>query len=647
MQKIPLNRGRTWYAAVIDFFMKSAILQSLCHFTKTMYRKVSQSIFGGIFTGYLKMTDWLSRSRIVHSLKPKIKADPKKTISFKIAKLYDESIFSHILDKIKWSFLTCQLNVYAIFGLTFGFSSALVLILKNFAFKIVKIDFYQLMIIINPLTASLSFISIAILMVFSKKPLIRVINESRLISFILFDILRIRRMPAYEYEHRTGLGFAGSAMLGILLGGISYWFAPSKIAAAIGIAIMCIMILHSPEAGVTSIIFLLPFLPTMALVGMACITELSFIIKCIRRKRIFKFGALDIAIAVFALFLFSGGVISIDIDSSMPKMLVYLCFILMYFIVKNLVRSQNMLRSCLLCMATSSTAVSIIGILQYLMGNVSTTWQDMDMFGSIPGRAVSTFDNPNVLGEYLILTLPLIFAMLLSSKQANQKFLLFSAFMLGSCCLLFTWSRGAWLGFCFAVIIFILFKSHEFLAGVILISPAILLAASFFINGNVLDRILSIGSTSDSSTLYRMNIWLGSFDMIGDTWAYGIGIGTDVFAKVFPHYALAGTEVTPHTHSLYLQIISEMGIFALLSFVIAMFGYFSATCMHICNTTRRNSRTSAIGALCGISAFLIQGFTDYVWYNYRVYLFFWIMLGLSMAIVQISAEEDRRLFTHS
>jgi len=38
-----------------------------------------------------------------------------------------------------------------------------------------------------------------------------------------------------------------------------------------------------------------------------------------------------------------------------------------------------------------------------------------------------------------------------------------------------------------------------------------------------------------------------------------------------------------------------------------------------------------VGMICGIIAFLVMGFTDYVWYNYRVFLMFWIMCGVAVA----------------
>jgi O-antigen ligase len=290
--------------------------------------------------------------------------------------------------------------------------------------------------------------------------------------------------------------------------------------------------------------------------------------------------------------------------------------------------------------------VSFIGILQYFFGEVSQIWQDVEMFAGIPGRAVSTFENPNVLGEYLVLVLPLLFAMFLCAKQFNLRALFFVSFVLSSSCLVLTWSRGAWLGFIFSFIIFVLVKSPAFLAGIILFSPATLLALSLLYNTDIMKRILSIGSTADSSTAYRVDIWAGSLRLIEDKGLYGVGIGTEAFSSVFPQYALAGTESAPHTHSLYLQLIAETGIFSLLSFILLCLAYFSLVFAYIRKAIGKRNRTMSIGFLCGILAFLLQGLTDYVWYSYKVYLFFWITLGFAMAVLNICKENDRRRYLH-
>lgn len=642
MQK---NTNKPLYRVILDFFMKSLIISSLCSFTAALYKKIAQSITGAVFTSYDFIASKLKSANIVKHFTPDIYV-PKKSFTLTVARKYEHSLVSLAVEKIKWSFLTCQLNVLSMFGLTFGFVSALMLILENFAFSITKITLSGILDIINPLMTSFIFILVAILFIFSKKPLIRAVNESLFMSFILFDFLSIRKVPASDYEQYAGMNAGAAALLGILLGGIAPWVPPSTVAVILGMLIVLAVILHSPEAGVIGMIFLLPFLPTMALVFLVCATALAFFLKCIRRKRIMRFEGLDLLVAVFAVFTASGGVISVDVRSSVPKMLVFVCFLSIYFIIKNVVRTETLVFSCATSLASSAMIVALIGIFEYVFGEVSQIWQDADMFDGIRGRSVSTFGNPNVLGEYLILSIPVIFAMLICSKRLRSKMLFFLSFLLCSVCLVFTWSRGAWLGLAFAAVIFILFKSHTFLAGIMLASPAMLFGLSFVVDGNVLERIMSIGSSADSSTAYRLNIWRGTQRMLSDTWAYGIGTGTEAFASVFPRYALSGTEVAPHTHSLYLQLISETGIFSLISFALICLAYFSLVFAYTRTAIGAGSRTMAIGFLSAICAFLVQGFTDYVWYNYRVYLFFWIIFGFAMAVLNICKENDKRKYMY-
>lgn len=631
---------------LIDFFRRSLIVTFLCSVMASLYKAISQSILGALLTSYEWISEKLMEANIIKKILPD-KYSRSAAPPLKISKMYDGSIFSVVVYKLKWAFLTCQLNVLAIFGLTFGFTSALMLILENFAFSIRKISLAGIIDIINPLITSIAFIAVAILFIFSRKPLIRAINESLFFSFLFFDFFAMRKVPASAYSKHTGLGAGVAALLGILLGGIALWIPPSTVAVALGLIITVILVLHSPEAGVISTIFFIPFISTKSLLFLVLTTGVSFFLKCCRRKRIMKFDGLDLLIIIFAMFLFSGGVVSVDVPSSFPKMLVYLCFLSVYFIIKNVIRTEILIYSCARSLAFSAMLVSFIGISQYLFGEVSQIWQDVEMFADIRGRAVSTFGNPNVLGEYLVLVLPLLFAMFLCAKQFNLRALFFLSFVLSFACLVLTWSRGAWLGCIFSFIIFILVKSPDFLAGIILLSPAAMLGLSFLSNTNIMKRILSIGNTADSSTAYRVDIWEGSLRLIKDKGLFGIGIGTEAFSSVFPQYALAGTESAPHTHSLYFQLIAETGVFSLISFILLCLAYFSLVFAYIRKTTGTESRTMSLGFLCGIVAFLIQGVTDYSWYNYRVYLFFWVMLGFAMAVLNLCKENERRKYIYN
>ena len=169
--------GKRGPAQVIkNFFAKSLIITLICTFIGAVYRKISASLISFIFTSYDKIAIWFASSKIVNFCKPKIQPEPKKTLSFKISRLYEQSIFRLVLDKIKWSILACQLNISALFGLTFGFSSALMLILKYFAFRLTQITWDGIINLINPLMTSFCLVVISLLLIFIKKPFIEVIN---------------------------------------------------------------------------------------------------------------------------------------------------------------------------------------------------------------------------------------------------------------------------------------------------------------------------------------------------------------------------------------------------------------------------------------------------------------------------------------
>jgi hypothetical protein len=46
--------------------------------------------------------------------------------------------------------------------------------------------------------------------------------------------------------------------------------------------------------------------------------------------------------------------------------------------------------------------------------------------------------------------------------------------------------------------------------------------------------------------------------------------------------------------------------------------------------------------LCGMLALLLMGLTDHVFYNYRVFLMFWLLAGVSVAQTRVGRAEMER-----
>ena len=76
---------------------------------------------------------------------------------------------------------------------------------------------------------------------------------------------------------------------------------------------------------------------------------------------------------------------------------------------------------------------------------------------------------------------------------------------------------------------------------------------------------------SDSSVTYRKNVWEGIRNMIANNFWTGIGVGESAFVNVYPQYAIKGTETVVHSHSMIYQLLLELGIFALIVFLVTMF----------------------------------------------------------------------------
>ena len=139
-------------------------------------------------------------------------------------------------------------------------------------------------------------------------------------------------------------------------------------------------------------------------------------------------------------------------------------FVLFTIMLENAVTTRRQLDVLIAMMVLAGTVVALYGIFQYLFGwgYQSTAWVDTDMFGD-SFRVPSTLENPNMLGQYLILAIPLGGAGLLSAKDWAQRVWYFICCGIMCVCMLLTLSRGAWLGLLFAGFLFVLFLQPRLL----------------------------------------------------------------------------------------------------------------------------------------------------------------------------------------
>ena len=400
-------------------------------------------------------------------------------------------------------------------------------------------------------------------------------------------------------------------------------------------ALICFTVfsVKSKYAPFFTIVFL-PFLPTMAVLGLGIFSVLTLIAGKAKRNEIsFHFDIFDIA-ASGMVFVNIFGVLNSETKLQSAKIAaVYICFIIFFFAARHFLSTKNNFFITLDCFIISATGVALYGIAEQIFGLSKTTWQDEEMFEDISGRVCSTFENPNVLGEFFLLTVPLTLSRLFTAKNSKTKFIAFISLALQLLCLVFTYSRGCWIGILFCLVLMLGLCAKRFF---VLMTLGVF-ALPFVVPQTVIDRLLSVGNTADTSTAYRVFIWQGTFRMLKDTFISGIGLGSEAFNSVYPRYAL-GAITAPHPHNLYLLILSETGIIGMLLFSFAMIIFYKFT-GQVCKKSAF-LRPVSVALAAGMGGFLLQGMFDNVWYNYRIYALFFIILAFAAALKDISKEGD-------
>jgi len=381
-------------------------------------------------------------------------------------------------------------------------------------------------------------------------------------------------------------------------------------------------------------VVLSPILPTMVVAGLAAAGWFSLALQLAGdRQRLLAFSPVNKYILLYAALYMAGTLASVTPRASLPVGLLTVYLLLFALVLENGIRTRRQLEGTTQLMVLAAAAVSLYGIYQYIFrtGYQSAAWVDSDMFSSISFRVASTLQNPNMLGQYLILLIPLGGACLLTARSWKKRGVWLVCCGVMCLCILLTFARGAWLGLLCAGLVFFMMLNPRLL----LLAPFVLLGLYFVMPDTVIERFTSIGNLADHSTSFRVSIWLGVLRMLKDYWLCGVGPGDAAFNTIYPAYAYDEIKA-PHTHNLFLQITTDAGICALIVFILILLWYFKFLCSALHREREWNARVYLIAFVSGVCGFMVQAMTDYAFYNYRVMFLFWAYLALGLTAARLS-----------
>ena len=324
-----------------------------------------------------------------------------------------------------------------------------------------------------------------------------------------------------------------------------------------------------------------------------------------RTVGLIAFGAVSLAAARGVLFSSSWGVkaamgalalvtltalsaaTSVHRGKSLEAMLNLLAILGLFLAAALLLRGARALRGVALSQVIAALPVAALGIVQHFRPDL------MPADSSYPGRALGPFGQPNRLGGYLIAAIPVALALAFTANDRGLRVALLIAVFALALCLVFTYSRGSWLGLVAGLAAFgvLLARWPDLRPHPALLAAAAvcLLAPALFALPAIVSRLApKPAAVSDSASVagvpfdperqgsgaMRRAVWSGAIRATAARPLLGFGPGA--FREGFDRSKDAtlkrleaeGGRTADQAHSLYLVLSTERGVLGLAAFVL-------------------------------------------------------------------------------
>lgn len=315
-------------------------------------------------------------------------------------------------------------------------------------------------------------------------------------------------------------------------------------------------------------------------------------------------------------------------------------YISIFYITVDIAASKNKISLIVFTVQLMVLGLVIIGFLKFLNGSVPWFW----IYDHGISYLTSTFRNRNHIASYLGMTLSLLLGIFIYHNKSRNFFSII-VISFGIFAFIFTLSRGAWLSFILSsCILFLLkyFNNPTILKNALKPITVLLVLLILLTLGSVsiFDRIsTSIELNNDGSWQARLIVWKTTARMIKENPISGSGLGTFqwAYAKNKPP-SITGRFY--QTHNDYLQIFSEIGLFAFIPLIYGIIITCKTAIYKIFNSQSRFRSGLIAGSFAGVANILAHSVSDFNVQLTANGLFVCILLGLIFAAPSVSGKKS-------
>ncbi|HEX2946773.1 MAG TPA: O-antigen ligase family protein [Clostridia bacterium] len=371
--------------------------------------------------------------------------------------------------------------------------------------------------------------------------------------------------------------------------------------------------------------------------AIAALLLLYFMKTIVEGRTGFQTTAFNVFLVLFVICVFLSEVFSILPD--LRFLGYYLTGFMMVLLLVVTLRTKKQIFELLAVALTGLTIAGVFGIYQYIIKvPVNPAWVDTTLNQGSMTRVFSFFNNPNDFAEIILIFVPFYFAMAFNAKHVLTKLLYLAMAVPPLFSILMTQARGAWIAIAIAAFVYVFFQEKRLIPVGILLA----IAAVPFLPHTIIMRLRSF-NMADSSFQTRIDVWQTVIPILKDYWVTGLGLGNDTLLRVVKNYYIFVDKgsLPSHSHNLYLQLWLETGITGILAFLGFILTTVKKSIRTLVHTGDKFIRNTLIAGLASLTGILANGMIEYVWFDRRVMLFFWVSAGVILATLYLQLNEGK------
>ncbi|HHW60574.1 MAG TPA: polymerase [Syntrophomonadaceae bacterium] len=320
-----------------------------------------------------------------------------------------------------------------------------------------------------------------------------------------------------------------------------------------------------------------------------------------------------------------------DDSVALEGMRVMVQYVFWFFIAYHLLRSRQDAKGLVNVFLLLCLAIALVGVMQYIQGvEMPAAWVDKAEQG-VKTRVFSIIGSPNVLGSLMILAISVAYAMYYGSKHWLKQLIYAGVLLVCALCLLFTFSRGAWLAIILSALLLGLWVDKRVLIIILLMAvltpslmPAVYDRMAYMMSSDY------IASSERGGRLGRwevaMNHWRGSPE-------FGVGLGQFGGAVAARHYP----EDSFYADNWYLKVGTETGWVGLTATLLLLITGLRRARSALDATEDPYLKIMGLGILAGLVGILAHNCVENIFEVPMMASYFWFFLGLVVALPHLQS----------